>query len=143
MNLPFDFDRAIEGLTKVTLRGGVVGKVAFSVVIVSLSFAVIAWSVKDIWLSFSAIAAIFILAFVMLWRLINFADRNPQAALLEGAEFLMHEQIVHASKSVPKLPSSAVVQVQPEPIEGLDANLELAQIPDQDVSSSDNSGGQK
>lgn len=143
MSLPFDIDRALEGLSKVTLRGGVVGKVTFAIVAVSFSLAVIAWSVKNLWLSVGALATVFVLAFVMLWRLISFADRHPQAALLEGAEFLVHEQIVHASKAQPVLSASAVVQVQAEAIEGPAANPEVAQIPDQEVQAIENGGGGK
>jgi len=79
----------------------------------------------------------------MLWRVINFADRNPQAALLEGSEFLMHERMVHSSKSSAVLPLSEIEPVQPEPIEGPDANPEIAEIPDEDVFFSENEGGQE
>lgn len=32
------------------------------------------------------------------WKLIDFADKHPEAALLEGAEFLTHEQMKLAQK---------------------------------------------
>jgi len=142
LELPFNFDRAIDGLSKVTLRGGVVGKVTFAVVFGSFALAAIAWSVSNIWLSAAALAMVFTLMFVMLWRLISFADRHPQAALLEGAEFLVHEQIVHATKTLPTLPLKEIEQVQPEAVEGPSANPELAQIPDQEVQALPNAGGQ-
>lgn len=132
MPLPFNFDSAINGLSKVTLRGGVVGKVTFAVTFTSLAIAAIAWSVSNIWISAAALCMVFALAFVMLWRLINFADRHPQAALLEGAEFLVHEQIVHAAKSVPVLPPQQIEQVQPEAIEGPAADPQIAQQPDEE-----------
>ncbi len=141
LQLPFNFDRAIDGLTKVTLRGGVVGKVTFAVVFVSLALGSVAWTVSNIWLSVAALVMIFTLSFAMLWRLINFADRNPQAALLEGAEFLVHEQIVHASKSLPTIPITQIEQVQPEVIEGPSADPELALIPDVEVQTLPDSGG--
>jgi hypothetical protein len=50
----------------------------------------------------------------MLWRLINFADRNPQAALFEGAEFLAHEQMRLGTKAVPILPKATSPQQPPE-----------------------------
>lgn len=144
MNLPFSFDKAIEGLTKVTLRGGVVGKVTFAVGFVSLALALIAWSVKNIWISAAALAAVFLLAFSLLWRLISFADRNPQAALLEGAEFIVHEQIVHASKSQVRLTGEAAKPIQPEPVSGVSANPEIALLPDQDeVAKLDVEGGKE
>ncbi len=132
MQLPFNIDSAINGLSKVTLRGGVVGKVTFAVVFACLALVAIAWSVSNIWISAAALCMVFILAFVMLWRLITFADNHPQAALLEGAEFLVHEQIVHASKSLPLLPPQQVEQVQPEAIEGPAADPQLAQQPDEE-----------
>lgn len=142
MQLPFNLDRAINGISKVTLRGGVVGKVTFAVVLVSLALMLIAWSMHNIWLSASVVGLIFILTFTMLWRVINFADRHPQAALLEGAEFLVHEQIVHASKSHPSIPIIDIEQVQPEAVEGPFSNPELADIPDEDVQNI-TSGGQE
>lgn len=142
MELPFNFDKAIEGLAKVTLKGGVVGKVTFAVVCISIALAAIAWSVSNLWLSAAALCMVFTLAFVMLWRLINFADRHPQAALLEGAEFLVHEQIVHATKTVPSLPPNEIEQVQPEAIEGSAADIELARVPDQAAIPSPANGGQ-
>ncbi|MHB1528579.1 MAG: hypothetical protein ACYCXT_03965 [Acidiferrobacteraceae bacterium] len=143
MNFPFNFDRAIEGLTKIKLPGGVVGRVTLTLMVVSLAFVAIAWSGRNIWLSAAALGLSFILAFVMLWRLINFADRNPQAALFEGSEFLLHEQIVHASKLIPIPLSEATVQVQPEAIEGPDAIVELAELPDDESLSIDNDGGKQ
>lgn len=133
MQLPFNMDSAINGLSKVTLRGGVVGKVTFAVVFTSLAIAAISWSVANVWISAAALCMVFILAFVMLWRLISFADRHPQAALLEGAEFLVHEQIVHATKSLSSLPAQLIEQVQPEVIEGPSADPQLAQQPDEEL----------
>lgn len=143
MPLPYNFDRAIDGLSKVTLKGGVVGKVTFAVVFVSLGMVTISWTVSNIWLSAFALVLVFVLAFTMMWRLINFADRHPQAALLEGAEFLVHEQIVHASKLVPYLPAREIEQVQPEAIEGPAANPDHADVPDQENPSLPNTGEQR
>lgn len=142
MPLPFNIDSAINGVSKVTLRGGVVGKVTFAVVIVSLALAAIAWSIANIWLSAAALCMVFTLALVMLWRVINFADRHPQAALLEGAEFLAHEQIVHAAKSLPNFSPQQIEQVQPEAVEGPSADPQLAQRPDdEEPSLLQNEGG--
>ena len=139
--LPFNFDSVISGLSRVTLRGGVVGKVTFAVSLVSIALAAIAWSASNIWISGVALAMIFSLTFVMLWRLINFADRHPQAALLEGAEFLIHEQIVHATKHLPSIPLNQIEQIQPEVIEGPAASPEIAQMPDQEVETLPSVGG--
>jgi len=68
---------------------------------------------------------IFIFAFVILWRLINFANKNPQAALLEGAEFLVHEQIELAAKGIPVIPVSTITTTQEFPFK-IDKNFEKA-----------------
>ncbi len=143
LQLPFNFDRVIDGLSRVILRGGVVGKVTFAVTLVSFIMALIAWTVSNIWLSAATIFLVFIFAISMFWRLINFADRHPQAALLEGAEFLIHEQIVHTSKSMPTIPAREIQQVQPEAIEGPAADPKLANIPDQEVPTFPNDGDQR
>ena len=131
MKLPFDLDGIVQNLSKVKLKGGVVGKVTLTVMIVSLCLAVIAWSVQNIWISGAALALVFILAFAMLWRLINFADRHPQAAIMEGAEFLVHEQLRLGSKAQPIIVVDPMDRIQPEPTEGASANPQIAAQPDQ------------
>ena len=63
--------------------------------------AVIASAVHMVWVSVLALALLFLLSFPLLWRLINFAEKNPQAALFEGAEFLAHEQMQLGMKTTP------------------------------------------
>ena len=141
MNLPFNVDRALQRLSKVTLPGGVVGKVTIAVIVASFAFAWVAWSAKNVWIAAGALVAIFALAFPLLWRLISFADRHPQAALFEGAEFLVHEQMVHASKTTPTVPAVELEPEEPESVEGPDADPELAQIPDRDAAQINQEGG--
>lgn len=137
MNLPFNLGTTLQGLSKVNLRGGVVGKVTIAVIAVCLAITLVAWSVHNVWLSASALVAIFVLAFTMLWRLINFADRHPQAALFEGAEFLAHEQILNGTKEHPILFIDPMDRMQPETIQGEAANPQLALEPDTETSSLD------
>jgi hypothetical protein len=89
--------------SKITLPGGVVGNVCKVIIVLAIASAAIAWSVKVVWVSVAALVLLFILSFVILWRLVTFADRNPQAAILEGAEFLMHEQRRLGTKAQPQL----------------------------------------
>lgn len=70
----------------------------------------------------------FFLCFPMLWRLISFADKNPQAAILEGAEFLLHQQLVQGSKDIPAITGDAttpeagkIVSLSPREIAELNA----------------------
>jgi len=115
--IKIDLSQLFEGISKVKLRGGVVGKVSVVLICVSISMAVIAWAVSMVWVSVLALVLVFALCFPLLWRLVSFAERNPQAALLEGAEFLMHEQIRLGMKSSPVLPDTGALPVPaPKPI---------------------------
>lgn len=91
-------------MSGVKLPGGVVGKICVVLIVASICILGLALVTRNEWISVAAIAAIFLLVFPLVWRLINFADRNPQAALFEGAEFLLHEQILAASKYDPVIP---------------------------------------
>lgn len=128
--LPFDLGIVIKNLSKVKLKGGVVGKATLAIMVVSLCFAIISWSVHSMLISGIALGLTFIFAFILLWRLISFADRHPQAALLEGAEFLAHAQLQLGSKANPVITVEQSDRTQPEPVEGASANPELAAQPD-------------
>lgn len=97
--MPFNIDQIFKNVSRVKLRGGIVGKISYVLIFVAVSMAVIACSVKLFIISLLALCMIFILTFTMVWRLINFAHANPQAALMEGAELLVHEQMIIASKN--------------------------------------------
>ena len=47
-----------------------------------------------------------IIVFYALKRCLDFAEKNPHAAIMDGAEFLVHERIVHGIKGQGELPSS-------------------------------------
>ncbi|GEM_PF-3007780 len=137
--MDFDLQKIIHNVSKIKLPGGVVGKICKVLIIVSLSMALIAWSVKLVWVSALALIFIFILCFIMLWRLINFADRNPQAALLEGAEFLVHEQLKLGMKGTPKLEVNPKDSIEPIPNSPNEEDLLEAEQPDTSTSPSENS----
>jgi hypothetical protein len=104
MSVPPQLDAIIQSASKVTLPGGVVGKVCKVLIIASVCIAAIACFVGQILVGIIAIALIFVLVGVLAWKLIDFANKNPAAALLEGAEFLLHEQAQLGMKNTPVLP---------------------------------------
>lgn len=133
MTNPFDLQSILHTASKITLPGGVVGKACKVLIFISLAFAAIAWSVKVVWVSVAALAMLFLLCFVILWRLVSFADRNPQAAILEGAEFLMHEQLRLGTKASPELSAAAQDFVQETPVTLTPEEQETIQQPDPDT----------
>ncbi len=127
----------LNSVSKIKLSGGMVGKVCVVLVIVAICLAAISWSVRIVWVSILAVVLLFLLCFVMLWRVISFADRNPQAALLEGAEFLMHEKLMLGTKANPQLKTEtddhieahAVTLAPDKEIEVLQPDSPVLQIP--------------
>ena len=86
-------DNLIKSATHLRFPAGVFGKTCMLVAVVATAFAAIAWSVSTDWVSALALVLLSLLTCTALFRLFNFADRNPAAAILEGAEFIKHEEM--------------------------------------------------
>ena len=134
MTNPFDFQSMLHSVSKISLTGGVVDKVCKVLICIAMACAIIAWSVKTLWVSVAALAMVFLICFPILWRLVTFADRNPQAAILEGAQFLMHEQLRLGMKETPELPTNPDGFVEAEPVHLTPEEEATLQQPDQDTS---------
>jgi hypothetical protein len=91
-------------------------KICLVLMVVAVSVAGIAAATREVWVSVLALVLLFGLLFLMLPRLLKFADKHPQAALMEGAEFLQHEQLRMAMKATPMLPESEPTLPQSKPI---------------------------
>jgi hypothetical protein len=125
-----DFNQLISNVSKVKLQGGIFAKASAVVIIISICIASIATIAGNLWISCGAIVLIFFLAFTILWRLINFANKNPQAAILEGAEFLVHEQIQLAAKGLGNFPSLSTTLTEETPITTTETTIKAANQPD-------------
>ncbi|MFA6198128.1 MAG: hypothetical protein WC734_03175 [Patescibacteria group bacterium] len=129
--MDYDISKLIKTATGIKLKGGIFTKVCVVIIIVSLCIFGIAIRANNQWMSIGSILLIFIFAIVILWRLINFANKNPQAAILEGAEFLIHEQIQLAAKGKPEISKKLSEMEEDKPIEITES---AAQIPDENNS---------
>jgi hypothetical protein len=127
----FDFSRALDGLAKLTLSGGVVGKVTKALIFISFFLTVIALTTSNIYISAVVVGLIFVLTSVSFWRLINFADRHPQAALLEGAEFIRHQKLIHSTKNYSIIPNEVNSQIPSPQQPILMVSQEEALLPDE------------
>ena len=101
MPWPFDLSGMLKNVSKIKLPGGVVGKTTMAMMVVLLSVVGLAGFSRNDLIIGCTIGMVGLILSIFVWRLINFADKNPQAALLEGAEFLVHEKIAMASKNEP------------------------------------------
>lgn len=99
----FNLGDAIKNVSKIRLKGGVVGKVSTLLIVLCLCVTAMVGIANTAWIAAMGILLVVSLCAVFGWRLINFADKNPAAALLEGAEFLVHQQVMHGSKENPSI----------------------------------------
>ncbi len=134
MNL--DISKLIKNVTKVKLGGGIFGKTCTVIMVIAVTFGGIAWIANNLWVCILAIVLIAIIAFVLLWRLISFADKNPQALILEGAEFLVHQQIELAAKGIPSIPKNSNI-IPATPINITELLKEQSNQPDKNSSSNE------
>ena len=116
MKLPFDLDSVLQHVSQVRLKGGMVGKICQVLIFVAVAAALISWSVPVVWVAFASLLLLFGLCSMVLWRLLNLAEKNPQAALMEGAEYLIHEQMMIGTKDTPLIPVSPVDVTESAPV---------------------------
>jgi hypothetical protein len=132
INLPAGLDSVANSVSNLKLRGGLAGKICHVLIFFFVGVAVVSWSVQVVWVAAAGLAASFVLAFVMLWRLINLADKNPQSALMEGAEFLLHEHLKIAQKGLPEVAVDPAEVVQIAPLVLSESEQRLLNSPDQE-----------
>jgi membrane protein implicated in regulation of membrane protease activity len=123
----FDIGKAIKNVSQIKLKGGIFQKASIVIIVISLCLFGVAALAGNFWISIIALVLIFTLAFVTLWRLLNFANKNPQAAILEGAEFLLHEQIKLAAKGVGQIPDNLSLLIEET---STNVNQQIANQPD-------------
>ena len=111
----FDLGDIPERVSKIRIRGGVVGKVSIVLISACAAFAAIAIASGNLWVCAGLGALLFVLILVLGIRILNFADRNPTAALYEGAELLVHERLKLAMKGgLPFTPDTTDLITDPQ-----------------------------
>jgi hypothetical protein len=103
--MPPNIEQSLRKAQKIKLSGGVVGKTCAVLVTFCISVGTAASFSRSPSVVIVCVSLMFVFSLVTIWRLISFAERNPQAAILEGAEFLIHQQISMGMKDAPNLPS--------------------------------------
>jgi hypothetical protein len=82
--------------------------IAINVCFASVAIATATHGASSVCLTIMIALAIFDIVLVCL--LIRFANKNPQAVILEGAEFLVHEQIQLAAKGITAVSSIPLIE---------------------------------
>lgn len=109
------FDKALESLRAVNLRGGVFGKTALLLMVLSICVAAVCIKSDIWWLQLGLMLPLMGIVLYALKRVLDFAEKNPQAAIMDGAELLVHERIVHARKGIEAFPSLDPITDHPLP----------------------------
>ena len=138
----------MSGVTKIRLRGGLIGKVCTVLIADVLAMAVmigsaaIIGSIYIILLSALGMVLSFILVYIMVGRLIGFAERNPHAAIFEGAELLMYEQLMLGTKENPQLKDEIEKHIEMNTVKLLPEEMKQASEPDQPESPESQQSGE-
>lgn len=98
-----------ESLDKIRLGPGVVGRSATVAVAALIVLAVAAYKINNDYFLFAIVILVVLIFAGFFWGAMRYADRNPAAALLEGAELVTWRKQELAAKNVPHLPDSPVI----------------------------------
>ena len=90
--------KVLEFIKTINLTGGTFGKISLVLIILCVCVTAIVIGLGSLWLAGLGVVAFSVIVFYALKRVFDFADKNPQAAIMEGAELLNHERLVYASK---------------------------------------------
>ena len=90
--------KALESITTIKLTGGVFGKISPVLIALCICVTTIVVQIGSSWLAFLGVGALLVIVGYALKRVFDFAEKNPQAAIMDGAELLVHERLVHGSK---------------------------------------------
>ena len=101
-------EKEIESLQKIKLNGGIFGKASLVLMVLIAGVSAVCLRVSAWWLILALMLPMMLIVLYGLKRVMDFAVANPHAAVMEGAELLQHEKIVHEAKQL-----GHVVQLPP------------------------------
>ena len=93
-----NLEKGLETIKSIRLTGGIFGRTILLLVVLCVAMTAVSIKVDSWWFSLTFMVLMFGLTTYVLKRCLDFAERNPQAAIMESADFLVHEKIVHGMK---------------------------------------------
>lgn len=94
-----DIPEALESLKSINLRGGIFGKTTTLLVVLCVCVSATICIASPVWwIVLVLMIPLMAMVFYALKRCLDFAEKNPQAAIMEGAELLVHEKLMFAQK---------------------------------------------
>lgn len=119
------------------LPGGIVGKTCYVLMAVCGALAAIVASIRTEAVGFVAIAALLVIVIWSLRRAFQFADANPDVALMEGAEIIAYRRMQLAQKGLGDLPDAIPVSAEGADRPPSPHDIEVALLPDPEPDSQD------
>ena len=136
-----DFDKALESIKTIKLTGGVFGKISLVLIVLCICVTAIVIQMGSLWLAFLGAGALLAIVFYALNRVFDFAAKNPQAAIMDGAELLVHERLVHGSKAAgPHEPINLTTEHDVPSLSDTEVFTEDAPSTDEDSSQTNSDG---
>jgi hypothetical protein len=93
-----DITEALERLKSIHFRGGIFGKTTTLLVVLCVCVSAVCIAARVWWMALVLILPLMAMVFYTLRRCFNFAEKHPEAAIMEGAELLVHERLLFAQK---------------------------------------------
>lgn len=122
------FDKAFQSIKSIKLTGGVFGKMNTLLIVLIICVAAACITLDVWWVTLTLILIVLFLVFYTLKRSFDFADKNPQAAIMDGAELLVHEQMLQATKKGGAIEDDSPTIDHPQPsIKEIDSPDELSE----------------
>jgi len=90
------------------------------------------WSVKSEWVTLAGLLLMFATVLILGIKALRFAEKNPQTALMEGAELLIHEQMkLEVAMKSRAIPRAKEIEGAPGPDRHPQLDLpEIVRLPD-------------
>jgi len=101
-------------LSKIKLGGGLVGRVCIVLMVLIAGVAGIAVAAHNVWIAAGSLAVILVSFLFTVPRMLRFAEQNPNAAMMEGAELLVQEQMRLTMKSGPVPTEELIPSTDPQ-----------------------------
>ena len=98
-----------ESLERIRLAQGVVGKTTYITFLVLALLGSLLWRLNEPWMLLTVGGSIILIFLIFFIGILIFAHRNPDLALLEGAELLTWRKIALAAKSIPEPPLTPAI----------------------------------
>ncbi len=98
-------DKALESIKSIKLKGGIFGKTITLLIVLCICVATVCVAASMWQITLLLMFPLMILVFYGFKRCIDFAEKNPYAAIMDGAELLIHDRLLHGRKGQDEIPT--------------------------------------